>query len=82
MSFGIWVIKFFPLSLAVLLPISLIRWPIALNGRGVVTSGHNLPTWLDRAKRFGVPVAHRMLVVPVDEAGGCVRFSEWGAGTV
>ncbi|MCL4865492.1 MAG: hypothetical protein KJZ47_06325 [Gemmatimonadales bacterium] len=41
------------------------------------TSPHDLPTWLDRAKRFGVPVEHRMLVVPADEAGECVRFAEW-----
>lgn len=35
-----------------------------------------LATWLDRARRFGVPVEHRLLVVPREEVGEVVRFCE------
>lgn len=45
------------------------------------TAEHDLATWVERARKFGVPVEHRMLLVPAGEAGECVRLAEW-AGTV
>ncbi len=53
---------------------------IAMRDLGIhdpATSEYDLATWIDRARRFGVPVEHRLLVVPTEEAGGCVRFSDW-----
>ncbi len=41
------------------------------------TSEHDLLTWIDRAKRFGIQVEHRLLVVPAEEVGTIVRLAEW-----
>ncbi len=39
---------------------------------------HDLPTWLERARKFGVPVGQRLFVVPAEEVGEVVRFAELG----
>lgn len=39
------------------------------------TAEHDLGTWLDRARRFGVPVGQRLYVVPAEEVGSVERFS-------
>jgi len=54
---------------------------IAMRDLGVhdpATAEHDLPTWIDRARRFGVPVEHGFLVVPHDEVGPVMRLAEWG----
>ncbi len=58
---------------------------IAMRDLGVhepATSEYDLPTWIERQKRFGIQVQHKILVVPADEVGECVRLDEWKAGTV
>lgn len=53
---------------------------VAMRDLGVhdpATAEHDLPTWLDRQKRFGIKVEHRLLVVPAQEVGEIVRLSEW-----
>jgi len=53
---------------------------VAMRDLGIhdpATSEYDLPTWIERQRRFGVQVLHRLLVVPADEVGTIVRFSEW-----
>ncbi|MDZ4675119.1 MAG: hypothetical protein SGI84_11740 [Gemmatimonadota bacterium] len=53
---------------------------VAMRDLGVhdpAVSEHDLATWVGRARKFGVPVEHRMLLVPADEVGVCVRLAEW-----
>jgi hypothetical protein len=52
---------------------------IAMRDLGVhdpASSPYDLPTWIARARRFGVPVEHRLLVVPATEVGAIVRLPE------
>jgi hypothetical protein len=42
------------------------------------TAEQDLATWLERARRFGVPVGQRLYVVPKEEVGEIVRFAAWG----
>lgn len=44
------------------------------------TAEHNLDAWLERARKFGVPVGQRLVVVPREEIEEVERFSEWGMG--
>lgn len=41
------------------------------------TAGHERDAWIERAGRFGIPVEHKLLVVPAEEVGPMVRFGEW-----
>lgn len=41
-------------------------------------SEHDLDTWLARARKFGVPVGQRLMVVPREEVGEVVRFAAGG----
>lgn len=53
---------------------------IAMRDVGVhhpASADHDLAAWIDRARRFGVPVEHRFLVVPHDEVGPVVRLADW-----
>jgi hypothetical protein len=41
-------------------------------------SEHDLDAWLERARKFGVPVGQRLFVVPQGEVAEVVRFAELG----
>jgi hypothetical protein len=53
---------------------------VAMRDLGIhdpATSEYDRATWIARARRFGVPVEHRLLVVSAAEVGAIVRLAEW-----
>lgn len=57
------------------------------NERGVVlrdvaihdpaTAGMSRETWIARLRKFGIPVAERLVVLPQQEAAAITRLADW-----